>query len=131
MRVEDMPAGPALDALVAEKVMEFWWFSDSRGFRMLIEPITELENVCYTTGQGPFQRVPHYSTDIAAAWLVVEKMRDKGWYWAVYYFTTIEAAFTYAGLGSKAAQADIAPLAICRAALLAVGVTEVPDEDHD
>lgn len=57
------------------------------------------------------------STDIAAAWSVVEKMRmqieptRKGW-----------RAGVYGGLSDKRATADTAPLAICLAALKAIGV---------
>lgn len=72
-------AGRELDALVAEKVMgltrEQWIF------RCYVERHERDEEWCYNCtaliGDAPAdERVPNlYSTDIAAAWQVVEKMR--------------------------------------------------------
>lgn len=73
----------------------------------------------------PFAPVPHYSTDIAAAWEVVERLRaDHGDYsvivcWAHETQQWVCSDFdsmTWEGAG------ETAPLAICRAALKAVGV---------
>jgi len=71
--------------------------------------------------------IPHYSADIAAAWLVAEEMAARGlrvvvedWRddtknpgWAVYFFRQ-------SGGSSKQIVAETLPLAVCRAALLAV-----------
>jgi len=68
------------------------------------------------------------STDIAAAWGVVEKMRDRGCYVAVQNCHSPETEWcaiiaddedSYEGKGS-------APIAICLAALKAVGVKVLP-----
>lgn len=131
------PAGRELDALVAEKVMgcrvQHWSGYNSPG--------------TYRCGCGVVCAYPHgvkdregqldgdlayYSTDIAAAWEVVEKLRERGLHldinnrqacdgvddmggawWAEF------ASADYAVGGQ--AFADTAPLAICRAALAAVG----------
>lgn len=128
----DLPAGRELDALVAEKVMG-WTFQ------------TFPEGACpevrhwHRTSPIPEERSPEwaasfigacppFSTDIAAAWTVVEKLRslgfgvvidnlpstsgrDVGWTVAVVGISTQDA---FAGT------AHTAPLAICRAALSAV-----------
>jgi len=130
-----MEAGRELDALVAEKVMGkkvrilsnslFCWEYDG-----------EYENL-----YGLAQPIPAYSTDISAAWQVVEKLcnwdvddnmlilkgqgpdiEDKGpdredprdWQW-----WEAEINGTW---GKVEAQAETAPLAICLAALKAKGV---------
>jgi len=61
--------------------------------------------------------VPHYSTKIADAWQVVEKMREKApW---TFRLCIDGLGQTYAGFGGTAGDvyADTAPLAICLAAL--------------
>jgi len=91
-----MKAGRELDALIAERVMGEMW------------------------GVGPNleDTLPHYSTQIADAWLVVEKMRP---YFEIYCDGGgWVARFGWADAGTLAAYADTAPLAICLAALKAV-----------
>ena len=68
--------------------------------------------------------LPSYSTDISAAWRVVEKMSDAGSIFSVF----ISQSYTSDGWGVTIENAFVrydvvagtAPLAICRAALLAV-----------
>jgi len=100
-------AGPDLDALVAEKVM----------------------------GGASDRPIPPYSTDIAAAWTVVETMiRKEGVYFGCPHFKHKHQNLAslgypegtecwYCVLNTKLLNkvvlcADTAPLAICRAALL-------------
>ena len=106
MDIDKMEAGPEMDALVAERVMG-WTAERKPGLPHLWLPPGH-----FISGWSP-------STDISAAWQVVEKMLekheafhleyipDKQWY-AMFWFATY---FT---------SADTAPLAICRAALKAV-----------
>lgn len=66
-----LTAGRALDALVAEKVMGFrrseaWLDASPRHY-------ADPEWPDYT------QETPRYSTDIGAAWQVVENLADRGW----------------------------------------------------
>jgi hypothetical protein len=115
------PAGRELDALVAEKVMELkvdYEFSD------VLEPRVPFLVDKY----DEWGYLPNYSTDIAAAWEVVEFLRRKFWStnivcwdYSVKWVVTCEYR-TGHGEPKKTlyADADTAPLAICRAALLAV-----------
>jgi hypothetical protein len=127
-----MDAGRELDALVAEKVMG--WsdidLEDQGDFGVPPEArIPDAYGRTVSWYASPFEQFPHYSTDIAAAWLVVEKVAtiDKGepggLEVAVLHYPdrcechieTNSAAFLVVE------GAPTAPHAICRAALLAVG----------
>lgn len=117
--MSDLPAGRELDALVAEKVM---------GWRRLPDTPEWGVPPDYTTG-GALGWRP-YSTDIAAAWEVVEKLRE-GWLEVNLDCTAFNCANTVRCCVTKQGQqhppfplyadAKTAPLAICRAALRAVG----------
>ena len=115
-----------LDALVAEKVMGWWQRTHPEGLW-----------VDWHRPSGHYaDAVPAFSTDIAAAWEVVEKIHENcgpnrwcfrledvgqatnrpiGAYWCA----TFEKYSTY-----YSATELTAPEAICRAALAAVGVEE-------
>jgi hypothetical protein len=76
------------------------------------------------------QSVPYYTTDIAAAWLVVEKVNSLGhWFmlhnengmWEAEFYHTNEIVPFHV----HDATASTAPLAICRAALDAVGAARM------
>jgi hypothetical protein len=110
-----MRAGRELDALVAEKVMGWKWigpdeFNDNRHLTL--------------GGQKVQARIPDYSTDIAAAWDVVEKMRPT--FNLVLECVSLEYNCHVARPGhldeKVNVRADTAPLAICLAALKACGV---------
>jgi hypothetical protein len=119
---EPPKAGRELDALVAEKVMG----ADPSTVHWHLSNATFLVDGKWVD----VPPVPHYSTDIAAAWEVVEKMSQK-------YHWRIQSPFDvgdewYAGLTPRSvtgwngrpdhyAGAPSAPLAICLAALKAVG----------
>jgi hypothetical protein len=100
-------AGRELDALVAEKVM---------GYKTAPIPDGETANP------------PNFSTDITAAWQVVEKMRERGYRLGLRTWVRSaegEAVFVdpkreRASEGNGAFDASV-PLAICIAALRAVG----------
>ena len=113
-----MEAGRELDALVAEKVME----------RTLMDGLggTAIRVVYY--GKDTPHPLPYYSTNIAAAWEVVAKIKpdidggiavewlidggdDRAWHTEIW--TRGEKYRQYCSF------APTAPLAICRAALLA------------
>jgi len=131
-----MNPGRELDALVAEKVMglEPWPEQDPRwqckAFKAKIIPYGQEAKPCLP---------PEYSTDIAAAWEVMEKFKDRGlevgWdkYREKWFCTNLAEDFRYAfdldetefkstfNDNSIAVLADTAPLVICVAALKAVG----------
>ena len=115
--IRQMEAGRALDALVAEKIFHI---------EVELRPLTNhggylVPEDWYPAGAlcHPAKAIPHYSTDIAAAWEVVEKVMaplkvgdapESIWdfrYW-----------FDDSGLCYRTAAG--AAEAICRAALLAV-----------
>lgn len=109
--IDKLEAGRELDALVAQRVFPddvFRWHSrcDYSGcFRCL-------------------HNCEHYSTDIAAAWLVVERFRELRYAFSLddrgdrlwdCYFQLDSTDYSSGCLG-----VDAAPLAICRAALKVV-----------
>lgn len=125
-------ASRELDALIAERVMgepkPVYTFGPTLVFAAEY-PASRggmwREEVRYDEGDVPTWRPLAFSTDIAAAWMVMERMRADGF----------SAEVTghpgrgfhchiYEGTGTRRrngyALADAAPLAICRAALLAV-----------
>ena len=137
-----MEAGRELDALVAERVMG-WHQEYIISINNEETPIANTPEFMFPPDTHDFddiERVPAYSTDIAAAWLVVEKMHSL-------YDASPNCEeggtllFAYNGGGSYAASFDgacdlvnewwevavsvpyvahacSAPLAICQAALL-------------
>ena len=125
MNILDMPAGPELDRLVAEKVMGWHLAPHPRPtpkvlmcwFNSADEPITPEHGI-------------NFSGNIAHAWEVVEKMgariglQGPGSYdigEEYMRFDSWACAFTLtSGLNSPMAFAETAPLAICRAALAAM-----------
>jgi hypothetical protein len=90
-----MKPGRELDLLVAEKVMG------------------------YKRNHGVHGNVPFYSTDLAAAWEVVEKMK-KNYGFELSWFMAIKKWKVCIGLASIAT--DTIPHSICLAALAALGV---------
>jgi hypothetical protein len=107
----DLPAGPALDELVAVQVM---------GWQRLPDSIDGL--VVHRLYRSPVgletSWVPPFSTTIAHAWEVVERMQPR----EVRIIWSREHSVWLANFDHQAMNAvePTAPLAICRAALAAV-----------
>lgn len=127
--VRAMPAGRELEAMVAECVMGWEYF----GQQSMGPPIFRIPSPAgFRTSDSP-----SFSEEIAAAWVVVEAMRAKGYGFEIWARDSEDiplqngeawaAEFTLPGgfLTDRRwkGSADSAPLAICRAALLA---TEPP-----
>ena len=127
---EELPAGRELDALVAERVMGWTYQHDGlvsmRWYDAAGNPIK---------GYGPGEWGRSYrefapSTDIAAAWLVVEKLIADGWFIDMTHEGTWRVRLTkhfpmkrgkwQPSLEPEAVLDVSLPLAICRAALKAV-----------
>lgn len=123
-----MEPGRELDALVAEKVM---------GWEQVQDPPHTYIAYNTPTGFRLPEEIPAYSTDLNAAWKVVEAMRRRGfWCQMRTPFGTPEqklddgcwAGFTphgtsgWNGKPDNWTSAPTAPHAICLAALKAVGV---------
>jgi hypothetical protein len=114
----NMPAGKEMDKLVAEKVM------DEKGFKSVIDTITEYNGfgVVNRPVYGEIE-FPCYSTSIVAAWDVVEKMQNQeqgNWFFNLQRETFAGTRDWYAEFGGFRLWGNTAPLAICRAALLAI-----------
>jgi len=113
-----MNAGRELDVIIGEKVMDF----------------PGCDNCGEKTGCGCAMAdigssLPQYSTDLYAAWLVVEKLREKyDGHFSLLAFTTNWRAGWDTPCGEdptrsfkRFVEAPTAPLAICLAALEVVG----------
>ena len=118
---ENMQAGPALDALIAEKIMG--WTRIPRGTH------AGLRDEAWTNDDGDSAvfELPPYSINIADAWLVVEKLLDKFAAIDVTRYKTyadceiMEDDKDYGGLRPAASvEAETVPLVICLAALRSV-----------
>lgn len=126
---DEMVAGPALDRWIAV------------GMFGLVPCSAEMHTgetggpLCYALPESPARGgdLRAYSTDIAAAWLVVEKMRER-FFWLI---LTDCAGFGWLAVFNEEGppiddeplrrgegEADFAPLAICRAALQAVATPD-------
>lgn len=129
MKIDEMQAGREMDALVAEKVME-----------LPKDLISTHGPLFYTRKNGTqvkIKEIQYYSTEIAAAWEVVEKMRSTPCSDGDHFCFDLYAENNYVAvfrhhLGEITpepyfekyefymATADTVPLAICQAALKAV-----------
>jgi len=148
--IDAMPAGPEMDALVAERVMGwhmyhydkdvpsacYWMLLDSEGDPAVFEvPYNAMEK---RTEAEAWAACPKFSTDIAAAWTVFEKLpgperrlHDSGQGVEGRYVVKCNAHswgagtdFAYYADDERTViqiegEANTTPLAICRAALKA------------
>lgn len=120
-----MPAGPEMDRLVAEKVMG-WTARDNRlsgGYLFGWAKPDGSWGACAISGSNAWSP----STDIASAWAVVEKamasngcasVQSTGFEWDRRFIARIQFGTCFTT--DRSALADTAPLAICRAALMAL-----------
>ncbi len=118
--IMNMPAGIDMDILIVTRVM---------GFMRLPPPAMPALQKPTANGIVELYDCPRYSTDIAAAWEVVEEMKKRVIYKypvcpnIVYHHSdNLWWCEFFSGDWMRNASADTAPLAICRAGLLAVGV---------
>ena len=137
-----MKAGRELDALVAENVVGWKWLmthyyslaGKTEFSRGLYGPPADIDHDSWRLWDGrdcAIVRLPHtppYSTSIADAWKVVERLRvlyPDGWVSVL--LGIGDGCHAYAGTEDREAtgNADTAAHAICLAALQAVGA-EVP-----
>lgn len=106
MNIDKMPAGRDMDVLVAGRVFDYSLTGD--GYIKLFDAETKNPSVWV-------RQIPHYSTDIAAAWQVAMKFTG---------FSIGHRNGTFEGYVDGSPEslvyAETAPLAICRAALKAV-----------
>jgi hypothetical protein len=99
------PAGREIEALIELAIFN----------RTLTSAASDASYIKTPNGYEDLRRNKHYSTDISAAWEVVEKLKPQ------FQEITIDADKDWrCYFDSACAFAETAPLAICRAALLAV-----------
>jgi hypothetical protein len=133
---DTMTAGRELDALVAEKVMGVVWrkVGVNGVVKATLDPLGYYSQ--HEECRPDFPRwsdycrdVPAYSTDIAAAWQVVEHMATNHYRWWEMarrpFKDGLGALVNFTGDPKDSCVAPTVPLAICLAALKAVGA-EVP-----
>ena len=129
-----MPAGRELDRIVAERVMEL----PAKSIRLCgtdecVEVWTDnpfyADGICNRRDVQGVCDPPSYSTDIAAAWKVVERMHECGHAIVLERWLDMPSKNKWSALfimenGHDTGQrvAESAPLAICRAALVAAGM---------
>lgn len=115
-----MEPGRELDALVAEKVMGY----TIERFTFRCDGMSE-ETMIWLQAENKYNQVS-FSTDISAAWEVVEKMKQNEWSVTIQAYgnepnEVTEYEVTFGFLNEKpAAAVKSAPEAICKAALIAV-----------
>lgn len=123
-------AGRELDALVAEKVMG-WQSIEYNDFKIWAHqdylPAITNHPLGFAMPEG-YSPLPRYSTNIAAAWKVVEKFEAKHWEISIStdeigYLVYLTRRNDDGGSTTFKGEADTAPLAICLAALNAKGVS--------
>ncbi len=153
MNIDEMPAGREMDALIAEK-MGYKAYKETRGgyaiavmqrpgdrepwkSRQRPDPERYTEISCVEAVRLGFfgTGFPNFSTDIAAALPIAEKLNislicsEDGWYAVktedVVHTCNREPNIAKEIHGKYWALADTIPLAICSVGLKALGVTEV------
>lgn len=118
----DMPAGPEMDRLVAEKVMG-WAIKRHYQPEGMIFHAREDDAIFVDGKMKWWANAWSPSTNIAHAWGVVEKMRQLSW--KAFQLSSHDegqrwgAIFMSGGMEARKV-ADTAPLAICRASLIAM-----------
>lgn len=139
-----LTAGRELDALVAERIFGYRRESySSRDYdgvlhegEVLMPPGTTWRDVMdYFPKRGPIPRLywvsDEYTKSFSGAFAVENAMRQRGWSLTLWYVRETDdwhANFATDGDGGTGAEADSAPLAICRAALAALASGPLPTE---
>lgn len=113
----NMQAGRAMDILIAIHVMQIEARCTSIEYKG-----NEVINKTYTAYiNGEAVELPYYSTNMDAAWNVVGKKDIDSWSCVVENLRGVwQATFSKIGNTGAYCTAKLAPLAICRAALLTV-----------
>lgn len=128
-----MKTGRELDALIAEKVMglSLAHMPDARDSKsgVIVSEISDSDVYFWDGRERDWSPIPNYSTDVAAAWEVVEKFKSKKIEFALIRDVSIWQAsfqwndsFPYHWDCIEWVDGETAPHAICLAALKAVGV---------
>jgi len=121
--INELNAGPEMDIIVAEQIMGWLIETDEPKLRRLQGYFARDEGRRWwrTPAGGWYCEPPAYSSDITAAWQVIEQMNSRGH--TLFLSQGSEeskAAFDEPrGTGTDCINERSAPLAICKAALVA------------
>ena len=125
VKIDEMQAGREMDALIAEKVMGWAvFYGEYKGYELLDDEVAQGYPPEEEADGVPFE-IPYYSTDIAAAWEVVERITEKRWKFKLRrlpgkdYMAYFQNLLRFP-IECESAPSGTAPLAICRAALKVV-----------
>jgi hypothetical protein len=111
--IQRLPAGREIDILVSEIVFNEPRIINCNYCSWEVDRFNSSQcEICYADNP----RIPHYSYDICDAWEVVEKIGGIH----LMQLKSFTPPLWRAAFGESIAQADTAPLVICRAALLAI-----------
>lgn len=119
MRIDEMPAGREMDKAISQHVFgntEFCCKDYDDDYHAIKEP-----NGCFVN----YELVPRYSTDMAAAWKIVEKFNKESWWIVIEVFD--DATWCKIFAHNKSTNVAVTdnnqmPLAISRCALKVEGV---------
>lgn len=123
-----------IDALIAEKVFGWKWYTAPNGFKVLFSPSDSMlvnteDAPCYVEREGQYQHTHNYTTDPAASRQLREKLAERFTYVRVDIcngvITGSRAYIARAWHPAKesfSAEADTEHMAVAKAALLTVGV---------
>lgn len=104
-----MEPGRLLDSKIAELVM---------GLNMVDGQLPQLPRYYLSEYENTIHRdVPLYSSDISAAWEVLERMQDSGWSWDMKMNNLANEVEVRIGRGETISKS--VPEAICKSALIA------------
>ena len=127
-QIDSMPAGPEINMLVAERVMqlggEYQHDFQENGYGQCNKCDASNDMGAIRRG-GRYCTIPdNYSEDIAAAWEVIEKFKADGWAVGVQWELMDGGGYWFCVLDNPNKEwygfAETATLAICRSALKAV-----------
>jgi len=122
--VANMPAGREMDSLISEKVMGW---GNIRSGVWVGNPPSYMNNTGWRFGDHrDWEEIPCYSTDIKTAWSLIEKLGQMGytghieWKGADREYAHTAEVVVNKSICMVGHAVGTAPLAICRAALMAV-----------
>lgn len=120
MNIDEMQAGRKLDALIAKKVLG-WRQEYTRRIDGGVDPIWKEPEYLVPLWGDEAQKIPLFSTDIKAAWQVVEWLLEYGFPFELTWVGIRHGWCCWFGSRAVASASVRQPaLAICRAALKTV-----------
>ena len=122
-QIASLPAAREIDCLIAENIMGYTKVHAEKHYTCMCNGGWLKEDLYGTIGLLR-ELIPYYSTDVSAAWQIVEHFQGEPYEYFMELSKTPSipykngTAHWHIELGAKHSFADTAPLAICRVALL-------------